>query len=140
AGMLGNWINAWVQRPAHLSIGASTAVFAAVGLLAGSEARARYLLREPSARRFAPVGTAFLLLLYLGVGKHYDVGDPTPAPDVDVLAHVFGLLAGLALGPALAAVPRARIGRRGFQLACAFTAGGVLAACWLVALARNAPG
>ena len=137
AGMLGNLANAWIQRPEHGSIGASTAVFAAVGLLAGSEARARHLLCEPSARRFAPIGAAVLLLLYLGVGKHYDVGEPVLTSDVDVLAHVFGLIAGLALGPLLAAVPRERVDRHAFQLACALAACIVLGSSWLVALARS---
>jgi hypothetical protein len=61
AGALGNLADAWLRAGEHLSIGASTAVFAAVGLLGGSEARARHLLAEPRARRFAPVGAAVLL-------------------------------------------------------------------------------
>ncbi|MEQ1892576.1 MAG: rhomboid family intramembrane serine protease, partial [Planctomycetota bacterium] len=51
-GTLGNLTNAWIHRPEHLSIGASTAVFAAVGLLGSSEARARHLLAEPTTRRY----------------------------------------------------------------------------------------
>lgn len=128
AGMLGNLLNAWVQSPEHLSIGASTAVFAAVGLLAGSEARMRHLLSEPDARRFAPVGAAALLLLYLGVGEG------SSAHDVDVLAHVFGMLAGLPMGLALGALPRAGIEHRGAQLACALAALGLLGTSWALAL------
>jgi membrane associated rhomboid family serine protease len=131
AGMLGNWMNAWVHHAGeHFSIGASTAVFAAVGLLGGSEARLRHLLREHEARRFAPIGAAVLLMLYLGVG------DAQGPQNVDVLAHVFGLIAGLGLGAFLGAVPRARIEQRGLQLACGSAAAAGLAACWAVALAR----
>jgi membrane associated rhomboid family serine protease len=81
--------------------------------MGGAEARTRYLLREPSARRFAPVGAAVLLLLWLGVGGGQS------SRSVDVLAHVFGLLAGLALG---------------LQLAGALVACVMLAACWALAL------
>ena len=138
AGMLGNLANAWAHWGAHASIGASTAVFAAVGLLAGSEARARHLLREPEARRFAPVGAALLLLLYLGVGNLDDAGMPGPSSNVDVLAHVFGLLVGLALGAALGSLPRERVERRGLQLASGLAACVLLASCWVVALGRPA--
>jgi rhomboid protease GluP len=133
AGMLGNLANAWAHWDAHASIGASTAVFGAVGLLAGSEARARHLLREPEARRFAPVGAALLLLLYLGVGGRDETGRWL-SREVDVLAHVFGLLAGLVLGPVLGSLPRARVEQRSLQLASAFAACIVLASCWAVAL------
>lgn len=129
AGALGNLVNAWVQAPEHLSIGASTAVFAAIGLLGGSEWRVRHLLREPEARRFAPVGAAVLLLLYLGVGEVQS------ARNVDVLAHVFGLAAGLALGTLVGAVPRATIEHRGWQLTCGLAAAVTLAVSWVLALA-----
>lgn len=130
SGMLGNLTNAWVHAGEHFSIGASTAVFGAVGLLGGSEARARHLLREPQARRFAPVGAALLLLLYLGVGEVQSTRN------VDVLAHVFGLLWGLALGLLLGSLPRAQVERRGLQLAAALAALGGLALGWLGAFAR----
>lgn len=129
AGALGNLANAWVQPQAHLSIGASTAVFAAVGLLGGSEARARHLLREPHARRVAPVGAALLLMLYLGVGE------VQATRNVDVLAHVFGLVAGLALGPLVGSLPRPWIEQRSVQCACAAAALTLLALAWLRALA-----
>jgi membrane associated rhomboid family serine protease len=128
AGALGNLLNAWVQAPTHASLGASTAVFAAVGLLAGAEARARHLLREPRARRLAPVGAALLLLLYLGVGE------VRTAHTVDVLAHVFGLLAGLLLGPLLASLPRAWVEQRAFQAAGALVSLLVLGLAWYRAL------
>jgi membrane associated rhomboid family serine protease len=129
AGALGNYANAWVHAGEHLSIGASTAVFAAVGLLAGSEARTRHLLREARARRFAPVGGAFLLLLYLGVGELRS------DRDIDVLAHVFGLLAGLVLGLVLGSLGRALVEQRGLQLACGLAAVAVLALAWVRVLA-----
>jgi rhomboid protease GluP len=131
AGALGNLVNAWVHAGDHLSLGASTAVFGAVGLLGGSEARARHLLREPGTRRFAPIGAALLLMLYLGVGE------AQPTRNVDVLAHVFGLFAGLLLGLGLGSLPREQVERRGLQLAAALAAMLLLALCWVQALAHG---
>lgn len=128
-GTLGNLSNAWIHRPEHLSIGASTAVFAAVGLIGSSEARVRYLLAEPSARRAAPISGALVFLLYLGVG------DAQAPSNVDVLAHVFGLAWGLVLGTFLPSLPRERVESPAFQLAAAALALLWLAGAWAVALA-----
>lgn len=130
-GALGNLTNAWVHRPEHLSIGASTAVFAAVGLIGSSEARARHLLREPSARRAAPICGALVFLLYLGVG------DAQSARDVDILAHVFGLAWGLVLGTWLPSVPRKRVDSAQFQLGLALLTLILLALAWALALGRD---
>jgi len=128
-GMLGNLTNAWVHPPAHISIGASTAVFGAIGLLGGTEARARHLLREQGVRRFAPVGAVVFLLGYLGVGEVQSTRS------IDVLAHVFGLVWGIALGACLGALPRERIEALGLQIACGTAALAVLAAAWVVVFA-----
>lgn len=127
-GVLGNLTNAWIQPAGHFSIGASTAVFGAVGLLCGSEARTRHLLKEHETRRFAPLGGAFVFLLYLGVGEVQSVNN------IDVLAHVFGLLWGLILGAGMASLPRARIESHGVQLACALVCVLLLALGWSIAL------
>ena len=93
AGALGNALNAWLQLPSHVSVGASTAVFGALGLLAGVAA----VRREGGAagwRRPWVVAAAGLALLgMLGTG-----GERT-----DLWAHAFGLLAGAALGAGAAA-------------------------------------
>ena len=88
AGTLGNLINAWLQNPAHRAVGASTAIFGAVGLLAAiSMVRYRHNLR--SRRRWTlPVAAALGLLAMLGAG-----GENT-----DIGAHLFGFLFGLPLG------------------------------------------
>jgi len=88
AGAGGNLLNAWFQASHHVSIGASTAVFGAVGLLSGmGVARWR---RAPAARRHAwvPIGAGLAILAMLG----------TAGTRVDLWAHGFGLLVGAILG------------------------------------------
>jgi rhomboid protease GluP len=88
SGMLGNLVNAWLQNPAHRAVGASTAIFGAVGLLAAiSMVRYRHNLR-PRRRWTLPVAAALGLLAMLGAG-----GENT-----DLGAHLFGFLFGLPLG------------------------------------------
>jgi membrane associated rhomboid family serine protease len=101
AGALGNWMNAVWHRTGHLSIGASTAVFAAVGVLAATQlAVDRREKGRPWLERVAPVVGGLALLGMLGASPHSDL-----------LAHLFGLGAGLAVGIAaslLIALSRSR--------------------------------
>jgi len=90
-GTTGNWLNAMVQRPDHMSLGASTAVFGALGLLGAFQWRRRLRLRTGAMRRWTPVIGAVILLGYLG----------TSGERTDVLAHVTGFLAGLGVGALL---------------------------------------
>lgn len=88
SGAIGNLVNAWLQSPDHRAVGASTAVFGAVGILAAiSMVRYRKNLR-PRRRWALPVAAALGLLAMLGVG-----GENT-----DLGAHLFGFMAGLPLG------------------------------------------
>lgn len=86
AGSLGNLLNALVQSPDHRSIGASTAVFGAVGLLATiNMLHFRNNLRH---RWPLPLAAALGLLALLGAsGENTDIG-----------AHLFGFLSGIGLG------------------------------------------
>jgi membrane associated rhomboid family serine protease len=88
AGTFGNLANAWLHARAHSSVGASTAVFAAVGALA---ADALVQKRVPRGGRLAPLGAGLGILAMLGTSER-----------ADVWAHVFGLAAGAALGLPLA--------------------------------------
>jgi membrane associated rhomboid family serine protease len=88
SGAGGNLANALFQSSHHVSVGASTAVFGAVGLLSGlGVARRR---RQRSLRRHAwvPIGAGLAILAMLG----------TTGTRVDLWAHLFGLLVGGALG------------------------------------------
>jgi membrane associated rhomboid family serine protease len=86
AGALGNLVNAYLQPANHSSVGASTAVFGAVGILAAiSLVRYRNNLRT---RWMLPVAAALALLALLGTeGKNTDLG-----------AHLFGFIYGGFLG------------------------------------------
>lgn len=108
-GVLGNLANAWFHGVAavflglpgsgldHRSIGASTAVFGAVGLLGGSRL-------SPTrgggvfdwVKSLAPLGAALALLAMLGMGGSEEEGGRDA--NVDILAHVFGWLVGLGCG------------------------------------------
>lgn len=126
AGGVGNWLNAWGHRDAeHLSIGSSTAVFAALGMLVAAQCAMRTLaVREVRAREFLlPVGAGLGLLAYLGVGDQ----------QTDYMAHFFGLLAGVPFGVAGVWL---RLGTRTpppAQAALAWSAAALLALCWRLA-------
>lgn len=89
SGSAGNLVNAWVHETLHRSVGFSTAVFGAIGILGGLafvNARRHIKPRRPAWTALA--GTLGLLAL-LGMS---DKGS------VDVLAHVFGAGTGLGVG------------------------------------------
>lgn len=130
AGVLGNVANALLQEPEFRAIGASTAVFGAVGLQASYEWVRRKALGLTRIRRWAPLMAAAALLGYLGMGG----GTPETVGNTDVVAHVTGFLAGLLLGT-IAGVTKLpdRIGSRG-QRVCGIATGVILAGAWTWAL------
>jgi len=91
--VLGNVLNAWVQFPqAHYSIGASTGVFAALGLLTGSGAMQAFQGSRQGSMAlpvwFLPLFAGLTLLGMLGIGD----------ANTDVAAHISGFLVGGILG------------------------------------------
>jgi rhomboid protease GluP len=117
SGILGNVANAFFHARwlgvEHGSLGASTAVFGAIGLLAATEL---VLHRRDASRKrtwmeiAAPVVGGFALLGALGSGggSYEPFGDAPARPiTTDIGAHLFGLLAGLVIGLA-AALPLRR--------------------------------
>lgn len=80
AGALGNTINALVQAPDHVSIGASTAVFATLGILAAYT----WKRRRTRINRWVPLAAGVALLAFLGMG-----GERT-----DIFAHLAGFGSG----------------------------------------------
>lgn len=128
AGALGNAVNAFAHGPGHVSVGASTAVFGALGLLAGERLWTRRRLGLRGTRAWAPLAAALALLAMLG----------TAGERTDLLAHVFGLGAGLVLGLG-AAVALRRPPGEGAQRALLLAALAGVALCWGLALGHVAP-
>jgi rhomboid protease GluP len=128
SGGLGNLLNALALYPDHRSIGASTAVFGALGAFVVDEALRRQATDREALRRWAPLLLGVLVLGWFGAG-----GERT-----DVSAHLFGFLAGGVLSALLAWIGRRRHLRSArFQGLCAAGAVGLaaLALAW-AALAR----
>lgn len=124
AGAEGNLANALLRSAAHVSVGASTAVFAALGLLAGVGIVRRGRRGVRGRQLWVPLAAALGLLAMLGsAGERVDLG-----------AHLFGLVFGVGLG-ALAALASARVPGVRVQWACAAGVVGMLVLCWTVALA-----
>ncbi len=135
AGAVGNVANAMFYASLgepHRSIGASTAVFAAVGLLATSQlflgtkqTRTPQLGQHHVTEYIAPLIGGLALLGALG-----------SSPNTDIGAHAFGLLAGFVIG-----VPFAWLARRSrstspaLQAALGVLALGVVGGSWALALA-----
>lgn len=124
SGALGNALNAFAYASGHQSVGASTAVFGAIGVLAGSAA-ARPRTTQPLRRRWVPFAAGLGLLAMLG----------TSGTRVDIWAHFFGLFAGSVVGVATGRYIGSRLSRN-LQLALGAIVIGVLTGCWMLALAE----
>jgi membrane associated rhomboid family serine protease len=88
AAALANFTEMLITPFAHRAVGASTAVFAALGLLSGMAWRQQLSERERLWYRWAPLIAGLCLLTLLGAGNAH----------VDVLGHVLGFLFGLGAG------------------------------------------
>jgi rhomboid protease GluP len=123
-GALGNALNALLHPATHTAVGASTAVFAALGILAALTWRRRAPRWPHGLRRWLPFAAGAMLLAYLGFG-----GERT-----DIGGHVAGFAAGIALGVGLAyAGDRVPQGARA-QWTFGIVALALFALAWLLAL------
>jgi membrane associated rhomboid family serine protease len=123
AGAAGNGLNALLHPGGHVSIGASTAVFGAVGILSGIRLGRRGAGTRARRRGRLALAAGLALLAMLGVSER-----------ADVAAHLLGLVAGVAVGwPAGAGLTRPPAAAA--QLACLLIAGATVVAAWLRALA-----
>lgn len=125
SGTTGNLLNAWAHQTLHRSVGFSTAVFGAIGLLGGlAYVQGRRSVRSPRPAWTALAGSVALLAL-LGTSEK---------STVDLLAHLFGALAGVTLGVVVAWTrwrPSSALGQALAALGVALTVVG----SWWLALA-----
>lgn len=121
AGGLGNAFSGLARGSYRLSIGASTAVFATVGILAARQCFQR--LRVPSGRlkAWVPLGAALALLSMLGAEPHTDLS-----------AHLLGMAAGVAVGVIHALTMRAPP-PWGAQMGAGVAAALITAGAWFAA-------
>lgn len=123
AAVAANALNASFQPASHFSAGASTAVFALLGLLSAYAWRRRAVTGDRWAYRWAPLVAGVFLLGFTGVG-----GEST-----DVLAHLTGFVMGAITGWLLAQ-GRWRPGRLA-QWLSGLAALALVVAAWSLALA-----
>jgi membrane associated rhomboid family serine protease len=122
AGAGGNLANAVLHGSPHLSVGASTSIFAAVGVLAGL-GMLRQRRNVPQKRRaWLPIAASLAILAMLG----------SAGERVDVWAHLCGLLlggvSGIVIGLISPTAPKLSV-----QWACGGAALGLLIYCWILA-------
>ena len=129
AGAAGNLLNAWIRQPDHTSVGASTAVFAALGIVAAYAWKRRRHVQASRLKRWAPLVGGVVLLGYIGTG----------GARTDVLAHVTGFLCGVLLGALYGKLGDRLVLAAGVQFLLGMGALAVLALAWTLALAWHAP-
>jgi rhomboid protease GluP len=118
-----NWLEAMLAAADHRSVGASTAVFTALGLMAAYSWRERHLVALRPAQRYGPLFGGVVLLGWLGTsGEH-----------TDVMAHLLGFAVGGILGAAIAGPRMQRLWRRLPQWVGGALALGMLGLAWACA-------
>ncbi len=119
AGIAGNLMNAYFYSAGHLSIGASTAVFGAVGILSALQFVKRIAQAGQRVKAFIPFAAGMALLAMLGSSKN-----------ADLTAHLFGFFSGIFLG-ALYALQVKRVPGPKVQAGALLAVAIVLVAAWL---------
>lgn len=119
----GNALNTLLLDSAHRSIGASTAVFAALGLIAGYVWYGKLMSQDRWSNRYGPIVGGLALLMYTGTG----------GPNTDIGAHLFGFIAGFVAGLIMIRIgPLPRDSRS--QLIAGTAALGLIFFSWMIAL------
>ena len=124
AAALANYAEMLIAPVTHRAVGASTAVFAALGLLAGMAWRQRLSLRERLWYRWAPLIAGICLLTLLGAGNAH----------VDILGHALGFIFGTAVGWIYARTDLPNNRGRRLQILAGTGATLLVGVAWLLAL------
>ena len=107
----GNWLNAIVRPEEFVSIGASTATFAAAGLGSAFNWRRFRVRRGGFRENFSPIAGVIALFFFAGIGTER----------TDVIAHMTGLLCGLIGGALVSGIDIRRLGASGQWIAGSIT-------------------
>jgi len=124
-GIAGNIMNAVLYQAGHLSVGASTAVFGAVGILAAQQFSKKFRVPGRRMKAWLPLGAGLALLSILGSGEH-----------TDLMAHLFGFMAGIILGAIYGLLVK-RPAARAYQACFLLIALSVLTMSWIMAFGHG---
>ena len=123
AGTIGNLLNGAFRGYTSTSLGASTAVFAALGLFVAAGFRHRRREGGRWHRRWMPLAAGLAFLGFLG----------TSGERTDVLAHALGFGVGVTIGAPASRLADALAGRAWPQALAVLATALLLAAAWLAA-------
>ncbi len=125
AGGAANILNTILLESSHRSIGASTAVFAALGLVSGFVWRGKLMAQNRWPYRIGPIIGGIALLAYTGTG-----GENT-----DIGAHLAGFICGFVSGILLIRVAD-KLNDQQLQKNCGILAIAIIALSWIMALSN----
>lgn len=126
SGAAGNALNAYLYQSLHMSLGASTMVFAALGILGVFALNNKSTYQQRGMRRWLPfISTAALLALTGTAGEK-----------TDVLAHLSGYICGVASGVFWLAIGKPQIVAKKQQRLFALASIVTLLMGWGLALAN----
>ncbi|RLA32054.1 MAG: rhomboid family intramembrane serine protease [Gammaproteobacteria bacterium] len=118
-----NILNTVLLESSHRAIGASTAVFAALGLVAGYSWRAKLMAQDSWPRRLGPIIGGVALLAYTGTGD----------ANTDIGAHLAGFVCGFFSGVMVTRIHH-YLPQRNIQRAAGITAVALIVLAWTLAL------
>jgi rhomboid protease GluP len=133
AAALANVLEGMLGGAPYVSAGASTAVFATLGLVAAWSWRTRRRYAHNWMRRLVPLVAGIAVLAMLGAGEAEPVGND----HTNVLSHALGFAMGALAGIAVATERGARWLGAIPPLAAAMIATGQVVIAWLAAVAVN---
>lgn len=122
---LANLLDALIGPPVYRSVGASTALFAALGILAAYTWRERHRTVQRWASRWGPLVAGVVLLGWTG----------SQGENTDLVAHAAGFVLGTLTGALLAMPAASRLRQCTTQVIAGFAAVALLGAAWARALA-----
>ncbi len=126
SGIFGNLMNALAYETGHMSVGASTAVFGAVGILCAFQAVNAARTGKGWKRTALAFGSGLALLAFLGTSARSDVG-----------AHLFGFFCGVLMGGGYRLWMGHPLGMKG-QVLCAIATASTVLLAWVRGRYRDA--